>query len=357
MLLILLALLAPGAESAYASTLETLVRIKGHERNVLVGLGLVVGLPGTGDTSKDSLAAARPLARYFANLGNPIGSLDELRRADAYAVVSVTMHVPPEGIREGDRLDVFVDKLFNARSLRGGRLVVSLLRVPGPDSPDTQPMAFAEGPLVIEGDDPSSAVVRGGGQMLADVRANPVAADGTITLVLRDEYAGYPVASMIADLINEPLDLPLDPGAVRPPRLAVVEDARNVRIRIPPVDRANPAPFIAWLMQIRIDPALIRTPARIVINERAGIISVTGNVEIGAVAISHRGLQLASMGVVPGTAGWAGLDSSDRTSRSSTRLLDLLKALDVLRVPVQDQIQIIHELRRTGALHAEVIAR
>jgi len=354
--LIILALLA---RTAGAANVQDLVRLKGHERNVLVGLGLVVGLPGTGDTAKDAFVAARPFARYLTNLGNPVTELEELRRADAFAIVSVTMEIPPEGVREGDRLDIFVEKLFNARSLRGGRLVVSLLRVPGPDSPDLQPMAFAEGALVIEGDDDASAVIRRGGQMLADIRTNPVASDGTVTLVLKEQYAGYPVAAMIAELVNEPIDPSAHYGSTPPPRLAWVEDAKNVRVRIPDSERANPASFLAWLMQVPVDPAMIRTPSRIVINERAGIISVTGDVEIGPVGITHRGMQLTTAG--PGGAGggsiWAGLDTTGGSGRTSTRLLDLLRALEQLKVPVDDQIRIIHELRRTGALHAEIISR
>jgi len=355
--LIALIVLALSAQSAPAASLQDLVRLKGHERNVLVGMGLVVGLPGTGDTSKDSFVAARPFARYLANLGNPIVELEELRRGDAFAVVSVTMEVPPEGVREGDRLDVFVEKLFNARSLEGGRLVVSLLRVPGPDGPDLQPMAFAEGPLVIEGANASSALVRRGGQMLADIRTNPVAPDGTLTLVLKEQYAGYPVAAMIAELINEPLDPSLHYSSEPPPRLAWVEDAKNVRVRIPPAERNDHAAFIAWLMQMSVDPAMIRTPSRIVINERAGIISITGDVEIGPVGITHRGMQFTNAAGPEGGSIWAGLDTTDGSGRASTRLLDLLRALEQLRVPVDQQIRIIHELRRTGALHAEILSR
>ncbi len=135
-------------------------------------------------------------------------------------------------------------------------------------------------------------------------------------------------------------------------------------MQIPSADRPEPASFIATLMTVPIDPSLIRTEARIVINERAGIITVTGDVNIGPVAITHRGMQLTSIGPDPvnPAAGlqqprrWVGVDTTDSGSRS-TRLTDLLAAFDQLNVPTQDQMAIIHELKKTGALHAEIISR
>jgi flagellar P-ring protein precursor FlgI len=335
--------LALSARVAPATAVHDLVRIKGQERNVLTGMGIVVGLNGTGDKSKDSYIAARPYSRLLTNLGNPVSDLEELAKADAYAIVAVTMEIPPTGVREGDRLDVSVEKLFNAESLAGGRLVVSLLRPPGPDSPDLLPMAFAEGPLVIEGTNPGSAIVRKGGQMLRDIRTSVVTPSGILTLVLQDQYAGYPVATTIAGAIND--EFAIDGYS----SIALVEDAKNIRVVLPEADRAEPAEFIAMLMTI-------------VINETAGIIAVKGDVEIGPVGITHKGMQLTSI-TAPAGAGptsasgrWAPLDTTDGTSRNSTRLIELLGALDQLSVSVEDQIAIIYELKKTGALHAEIVS-
>ncbi len=352
------AILALCADHACATAVQDLVRIKGHERNVLTGLGIVIGLPGTGDQSKDSAVAARPYAQLLSNLGNPVASFEELIKADAYALVAVTMEVPATGAREGDRLDVSVEALFNAKSLEGGRLVVSMLRPPLPDSPTLRPMAFAEGPLVVEGTNPRSAVVRRGGQMIADLRAYPVTPGGTMTLVLKDSYAGYPVASMLAAAINDEF------GISTTHDIARVEDAKNILITVPDADRQDPASFIATLMTISVDPSLIQTEARIVVNEKQGTIAVTGNVEIGPVGLTHRGLSITTITPEPvptsdspqiKTRQWANVDMSDRRSRSSTRLVELLKALDQLQVPVEDQIGILYELQKTGALHAEII--
>jgi flagellar P-ring protein precursor FlgI len=146
--------------------------------------------------------------------------------------------------------------------------------------------------------------------------------------------------------------------------IAAVEDAKNIKILLPQADRAHPAQFIATLMTIPIDPSLIQTEARIVINEKAGIIVVTGNVQIGPVGITHKGMTITSITPDPvptpddpliTTTTWTGLDTTDKLSKSSTRLVELLDALKQLSVPVQDQIAIIYELKKTGALHAEIV--
>lgn len=344
--------LAPAAD---ATSVRTLARLKGHVHNEIIGIGIVVGLDGTGDDSDDSLVAARPFARLLTNLGNPVSDFSELADADAYAIVSVTMRIPATGASEGDRYDVFIEKLYNAESLAGGRLVPSLLRLPMPDAPDLPPMAMASGALEIIGDDLSSAVVRSGGQMLVDVNNEVVGPGGTLTLVLEPQFAGYAVATVLAEAINEPQTFD-----GRAERIAHVRSAREVRVRIPQADLADPAAFIAWLMTLPVDPSLVQPPPRIVVNPRAGIIAITSDVHLGPVAITHRGLRIENVAAAgPGPGGtprrWAGLDTTDGTSRSSTRLADLLNALDQLAVPVEEQISILQELQRTGALHAEIV--
>lgn len=354
----LLAVVALSARVAHGTSVQDLVRLKGHEPVVLTGMGIVVGLNGTGDESKDSLVAARPYAELLKNLGYPVPFVEELAEMDSYAIVAVTMEVPPTGARDGDRFDVSVETLFNAESLDGGRLIPSPLRLPRRDAPDVMPMAIAQGSIIIEGDNPRSGKVRRGGQMIADVRSNPITTNGTITLVLHDEYATYPVATMLAAQINDEFDFSGRDA------LALVEDARNVRITLRDEYRRQPAEFLSALLTMNIDASLIQTEARIVINEQRGIILVTGDVEVGPVGVRAAGLSITNITPPPVATPddplveqrqWANVDTTDRTSRSSTRLVDLLQAFDQLKVPVGDQIAIIYEMKKTGALHAEII--
>jgi flagellar P-ring protein precursor FlgI len=352
--------LAPGAHPAGATTIQDLVRIKGHERNTLIGLGIVVGLDGTGDTSRDSLAAARPYEQLLRNLGNPLDSVEELARADSYALVQVTLEIPATGTRAGDRLDVSVSTLFNATSLQGGELVISPVRLPLPGAADAPPLAFANGPVVIDGFNPRRGVVRDGGQMMIDVRANPFTSSGRIGLIIDDQYAGYPVAAMLARVIND--EFALDGWD----DLAAVEDAKNIQVAVPRLDGVTPAEFLANLLTISIDPSLLQTEARIVINEREGIILVTGDVQVGPVLITHEGLSITSVTPPPVatvdqpqtvTRGWAQVNTTEGQGRAATRLADLLRAFDQLNVPVRDQIAIVYELRKTGKLHAEILVQ
>jgi flagellar P-ring protein FlgI len=352
------AIVALGATRAHATGVQDLVRIKGLERNVVQGMGIVVGLNGTGDTGKDSLVTARAYAEFFKNLENQVVNPVELIKADTYAIVNVTLEIPASGAREGDQYDVHVDTLYNARSLTGGRLIVSILYLPVPIRMRGAPVAQANGVIEIQGTNPRSGIIRGGGQMLRDLHTNPVSQDGSMNLVLRDQYAGYPNATTIAGAIND--EFAVDGHS----DVASVIDSKNVRIMLPEADRRQPAEFIATMLTIAVDPTLIQNEARIVINGKQGIILVTGNVEVGPVGIAHRGLTITTIMPPPAptqaqpiveTTRWAGLDTTDRNSRGSTRLVDLLKAFEQIKVPVDDQIAIIYELKKTGALHAEIV--
>lgn len=357
--ILMAAILAQCATVARASQVQDLVRIKGHERNVLMGLGIVIGLNGTGDNGRDSLSVARPYAELLKSQGNAVMSLEELERADSYAIVMVTMEVPATGVREGDRLDIFVETLYNAESLEGGRLVFSLLSPGFPGAREQMPFASATGSITIDGDNPRAGVVRNGGQMLRDIRTQVLDADGSITLVLRDDFAGYPVAARLAEQINAEF------GNLGYGLIARVEDAKNVRVTLPPAYHDQPANFIRDLLIVRIHPSLIETRARIVVNRDRGIIIVTGNVEIGPVAITHRNLSITTITPQPEPTPeqpvaeerrYVAMDTTDQRTRQSTRLQDLLMAFDQLRIPTDDQIAIIYELQRTGALYAEIVS-
>ena len=200
--MVMAAVLALSAGPATASTVQDMVRLQGQQNDYLIGMGIVVGLDGTGDNPKDVPAAARPYAQLLTNLGNPIPTLKELEKIDSSAIVMVTLKIPASGVREGDRVDVSVEAMLSAESLAGGRLVMTMLRLPVPNGANVPPMAFATGPITVDPTNPRAGTVNGGGQMMVDVFSNPVQPDGTITLVLNEPFATYPVASMIVDTIT-----------------------------------------------------------------------------------------------------------------------------------------------------------
>ena len=221
-------------------------------------------------------------------------------------------------------------------------------------------MAFASGPIVLEGTNLTSGRVRGGGQVIRDIRRNPVDPNGRLQLVTKEQYAGYPMSARLSEIINSSLEFS---GTER---LAIAENAVSVQVTVPTADRAIPANFIAALMSLPVDPSLIETEARIVVNERTGTILVTSDVEIGPVAISHAGLTITTITPEPASSAlapqvnqssWLSINAekSPRSGTSSTHLDTLLEALRQFSVPVKSQIEIIYELKRSGALHAEII--
>ena len=152
---------------AYAVKVADITRLSGQRREALVGLGLVVGLNGTGDGG-DFLPAIKPLAGMLAKLQNP-ATAKELGDAKNVAIVMLTAKIPKDGVRSGDQLDVYAMSWGGASSLKGGRLFVTPL---GPAVPNPPVLALAEGALEIEDPaTPTVGVIKGGAVREEDWRA------------------------------------------------------------------------------------------------------------------------------------------------------------------------------------------
>ncbi len=340
---------------AHGTSLQELVRLRGQGKSELRGLGLVVGLPGTGDSGKD-LVIARPLAKLLENEGLPVGSLDELGSSRSVAVVAISCEIPSMGARSDDRFDVFVSALHNPKSLQGGRLLLAALRGPLPGQPV---FAMASGALVIEGANVRAGRVRGGGVIVRDIPMPTVSEDGSVTLLIEPAFAGWTTSQLIANTINQHR-LSYDETARD---IAYALDERSVRVEIPEVELGNPAGFLSDILGIRFDSSLVSLPARIIVNEREQAIVVSGDVEIRPTLIAHGSLVVTSVtpAVDPATLppqierrSWTALDRGAR-AREKARLQDLLAAFKQLDVSVDDQIAILNMLRRNGDLHAELI--
>lgn len=348
----LAAVLAGGmCASAWGAQVQDLVRLKGAEASKLTGMGLVVGLAGTGDGGK-FLPAMRPLAAVIQQFVDPTVVAAELKDAKNVALVALSATLPESGVREGDRVDVYVSAIGPAKSLAGGRLFLIPLTGPLPGSPI---YAFAEGPVVIE--DPSTptvGVVRGGAQLTRDVMARYLDEGGRLTLVLHESVASWPVANNLALLINSVM-------APEGPALARAIDQKNVIVQVPPQERADPAAFISQILQTYVDPALIGGGAKVVINQRTGTIIMSGDVQLSPVIISHKGLTITTVNPPPQPTPAAPLTERmnfvalDPEKRGGARLADLLAAFNQLKVEPADRIAIIREIHRSGKLHAQLI--
>ncbi len=346
-----------------AVSIQEIARLEGQGEVILRGVGIVTGLKGTGDSGQD-LALARPLAKIYESNGNPLGDLKELSKAKSAALVFVTLTIPAQGARVQDKLDVHVTVSHSATSLVGGRLYLAPLSGP---LPGQGVFAIAEGALLVEDvNNPTVAVIRGGAQITHDILM-PVASD-RFRLVVHPHLRSFTVTERMAATINARFQDPaifaegVD-AAATPPAIARAIDDVVVEVTVPPESRREPAGFVADCLTASMDPAELRLPAKVVVNQRTGTIIVTGNVEISPVAVAHKDLVVTTTQPLPGqpltpaapkNTRWTSTATTSRASERA-RIQDLLQAFRQLDVPVQDQINILTQMHRSGRLHAQLV--
>jgi flagellar P-ring protein precursor FlgI len=332
------------AESAHARTLlRNICRVKGQEENVLAGVGLVVGLSGTGEAA--DAATMRALARAMEVMGAPIPEipttgapgLKDLEKIKNVALVFVTARVPATGARRGDPLDCYVSGV-NGKSLAGGRLAFAALK--GPNPTDPRIYALCEGPVFLE--DPSkplSGTVAGGCRMEADV-FTPFIENDAITLVLDKNHANFQTATEVAESIHR-LYSREDEGFVR------ALDAANIVVRVPAEYSNDHVGFAAAVLETEVYSP--EPEARVVINQKTGSIVISGDVTVGDVVVSHKNV------VVEAGVPAAAFNALDADKSDSAKLQSLVDALNSIKVSNADVIEIIKGIDRNGKLHGRLI--
>jgi flagellar P-ring protein FlgI len=304
-----------------------------------------VGLKGTGD-SANFLPTIRSLSKILGIMGEPPGrgGVLELKDSKNVALVTVTTTVPAAGARQGDKIDCVVSSIGSAKSLVGGRLFLTALV--GPDRQNPRVYAFAEGAITVE--DAASATtgrVHGGCRLEEDF-FNAFTKDGkVVTLVLEKNHADFQVAQDITELINSRMGFQVSGS----PPVARAFNQGNIEVVIPGQYRDDPVLFVSQLLSLPIlEP---RTGARVVVNERAGSIVISGDVEIGAVAVTHKNIVIETGGATAARP-FVPLDPAQPTA---PKLKSLVEALNAVHAPTPDIIQIIKDLNRDGKLHAQLI--
>ena len=274
---VFVAALAPAR--APAARLKELVTVDGFRSNHLVGLGLVVGLTGTGDDAI-SIMTRKPLAALLRHLGTMI---DETSlTAKNVAVVMVTAELPPFA-RAGSSLDVTVSSAGNAKNLTGGTLVMTPLK-----GPDGETYALAQGALTLGGfavaagsgastkkNHVTVGRIPGGGVLERDAPSGMPTSE--LTLVLHD--ADFTTAWRIARVI----DAYMGAGSAR------VRDPAAVTVCPGPVWKNRTVELIAHLEALDATPD---APARVIIDERTGTIAIGNEVRLGAAALAHGGIHI-----------------------------------------------------------------
>ena len=356
------ALLVTGLQSAAAnSRIKDIASFEGVRDNILVGYGLVVGLNGTGDDLRKSVFTRESLVGMLERLG--VNARDNRLEVDNIAAVMVTATLPPYA-RQGTRIDVNISTIGDATNLLGGTLLVTPLI-----AADGEVYAVAQGPVAASGfsaQGAAASVTRGvptagrisnGGIVEREIDFKMTEMDSVkISLRNPDFTTSRRVAQAINAFLGQPVAQPLDPATVR---MALPQQYAN-----------NAVGLITDIEQLRVSPDFI---AKVVIDEKSGVIVMGENVRISTVAIAQGNLTIRitetpqvsqpnpfSQGgetvVVPRTQIDIDEDADRRLTvmPSGVTLQELVDGLNALGVGPRDMISILQAIKASGALQAEI---
>lgn len=351
------ALLLLTAVSVKAERLLDIVDIQGVRNNPLIGYGLVVGLNGTGDKSTSFTdQSLKNLLREFG-----ISQSDEALKSKNVAAVSIHATLTPF-VRPGQRIDISVSSLGDAKSLSGGTLLMSSLK-----GIDGEVYAIAQGELVIGGAGasglgasviintltvgriPNGAIVERG------VPSNFIA-NREIVLNLRDP--GFSTARRIVQEINHKFGSDV----------ARARDSASIAIAAPP-GSSERVTFMAVLENLAIEVAT--PPARVIFNSRTGTVVIGQNVTVLPAAVSHGSLivtikeggdvsqpEADSLGetvVIPDTEVTIEQQGAMFMLPEKASLQDIISAINSVGASPSDLMSILQALKQAGVLRAELI--
>jgi flagellar P-ring protein FlgI len=314
---------------AQETRLKDLVNIRGVRSNHLIGFGLVVGLTGSGD-SKKSLATNRATANMLTRLGLNTGSAEVAGGNVAAVIATVSL---PAFSRIGDKLDIKVSTIGDAKSLAGGTLLLTPLK-----AGDSNIYIVAQGSVVVgqaNGQGPrvlTVARVPSGGMVEREF-VPEIAPTGRISLSLK--MPDFTTASRIGDSINRRFK-----GF-----FAIAKDVSTVDVVVPPLYQNKLVKFVAEMEALKVVPD---SKAKVVLNERTGTVVMGSGVVILPVTIAHGDLSIRVGGKKKKNA-----DKSVVNMGGST-VGDLIETMNALGVKPADLVGILQSMHASGALQAEI---
>ena len=347
---------------AHADKIQDLASVGGVRSNQLIGYGLVVGLDGSGDQTTQSPFTTQSLENMLQQFGVtvPASARPQLKNA---AAVIITANLPPFA-KPGQLIDVTVASISNAKSLRGGQLLMSPLR-----GADGNVYAVAQGSVVIGG---ANAQGKSGSSVQVAIsdsgripngasveRSVPSSFSKAGDLMLNLNTPDFTTAARIAQAVNHAY------GA----GTAVAVDGGTVSVRSP----QDPTQKVAWLGAIQnLDVTPGSPPARVVINSRTGTVVIGSDVRVSAAAVAHGSIQVTiseqPQVSQPGafSKGQTAVvqNSNVQISEGSGHMfkfgpgvsLDtIVRAVNQVGAAPSDLVSILQALKQAGALHAELV--
>jgi flagellar P-ring protein precursor FlgI len=345
---------------ARADRIRDLASIAGVRSNQLVGYGLVVGLDGSGDQTTQTPFTVQSILNMLGNLGITVPAGTNIQPRNVAAVM-VTASLPAFA-RPGQQIDVTVSSMGNAKSLRGGTLILTPLK-----GADGNIYALAQGNVVVGG---AGAGAAGAVKVINHLSAGRVPLGATVeravpmevgqgefvTLELRDTDFG--TAQRVADAIN---------GATLP-GTAEAADARTIQVRAP-LDPHQRVAFLGRIESLAVTPAQLQ--AKVVINSRTGSVVMNQTVTLQNCAVAHGNLQVSvtTEQVVsqppPFSPGQTVVTEQDTVEiqqptvsfihvKGGANLAEVVKALNSVGATPLDLISILQAMKASGALRAEL---
>ena len=341
------------------SRIKDLANIEGVRQNQLVGYGLVVGLNGTGDTLNNIPFTKQSLQAMLERMG--VNIRGATIRTGNVAAVMVTGNLPPFGT-QGTRMDVTVSSLGDAKNLQGGTLLVTPLL-----GADGNVYAVAQGSVAIGGfqaEGEAAKIVRGvptvgriaNGAIIEREIEFALNRLPNVRLALRN--ADFTTAKRIASAVNDYL------GA----KSAEPIDPSTVQLSIPPEFKGNVVAFLTEIEQLQVEPDLA---AKIVIDERSGIIVMGRDVRVATVAVAQGNLTVTisespqvsqpnplSRGrtvVTPNSRVGVTEDGKKfALVKDGVSLQQLVDGLNGLGIGPRDLIGILQAIKAAGAIQADI---
>jgi flagellar P-ring protein FlgI len=358
-----LALFLPGSASASGVRVRDLVMVAGARDNQLVGYGLVAGLANDGD--KDPIYTVQTIANMLQRYGINVPATT--LSAKNVAVVMITADIPAY-IKPGQRLDVQVASLGDAKSLQGGVLLQAPLF-----GADNKVYAVAQGPVSVGGfsagtgggggatvtkNHPTTATIIGGALVEKEI-STEIVHNNSVELLLRDP--DFTSAARLAAAVNNIFT-----------NSAHAVDSTTVRVQLPEGAELSPVDFIARLESVEVTPD---APARIIINERTGTIVATARIQISSCAIAQGNITInvASTLDVSQPSPFSSTGTTVVTPRTDTQVTEnksalialpelptvekIASALNTLGATPRDIMAILQAMKQAGALQAELIIK
>ncbi|RAO77218.1 flagellar basal body P-ring protein FlgI [Dyella jiangningensis] len=350
-------------QPVHADKIRDLAQVGGVRTNQLIGYGLVVGLDGSGDQTTQAPFTTQSLENMLVQFGItvPANVRPQLKNA---AAVTITAQLPPFA-KPGQTIDVTVASIGNAKSIRGGELLMTPLR-----GADGNVYAMAQGSVVVGG---ISAQGKSGSSVQVNISASGRVPNGATVersvassfansngdLMLNLNTPDFTTATRIAEAVNRTY------GA----GTANAVDGGSVAVRGP----ADPAQRVAWLGAIQaLDVNPGDAPARVVVNSRTGTVVIGSEVRVTPAAVAHGAIQVTiteqpsvsqpeafSKGqtvVVPNSSVQVSEDGGHMFKFGpGTNLDTIVRAVNQVGASPSDLISILQALKQAGALHAELV--